>query len=64
MTGIPADLRVLLACPRCQGPLEDAGRVGAPELVCRSCALAYPVEEGIPVLLVDRARASAGDQNA
>jgi uncharacterized protein YbaR (Trm112 family) len=46
----------ILACPKCHSPLradEDAG-----ELVCTSaeCGLAYPVRDGIPVLLVEEAR--------
>ena len=57
MTGIPAAVRALLVCPRCRGDLEDAGSSNAPELVCQECRLSYPVEQGIPVLLVERATA-------
>jgi uncharacterized protein YbaR (Trm112 family) len=57
MTGIPAAVRTLLVCPRCRGDLVDAGSVEAPELVCHACRLSYPVEQGIPVLLVERATA-------
>lgn len=43
----------ILVCPRCKGDLEH---VEDPEsLVCRACALRYPVRDGIPVLLVDEA---------
>ncbi len=54
-------LREILRCPQCKGVLTDAtGPVGgdpAPvELHCRPCALAYPVDDGVPVLLVDLAR--------
>lgn len=58
---IPKAIRDLLACPKCHGPLTDAvGKVmgapsDAPALVCSGCALAFPVEAGIPVLLIDRA---------
>jgi uncharacterized protein len=46
----------ILACPECHSPLrpdDDAG-----ELVCtnEACALAYPVRDDIPVLLVEEAR--------
>jgi uncharacterized protein YbaR (Trm112 family) len=44
----------ILACPICKGPLAwhpDAG-----ELVCRAERLAYPVRDGIPVMLEDEAR--------
>lgn len=47
-----ADLLQLLACPVCKGPLEHHGA----ELVCRACAKAWPIEDEIPVLLVEAAR--------
>ncbi len=57
---IPAVVRDLLACPRCHGPLVEvppapASSAGPEALGCRACALAFPVEQGIPVLLVERA---------
>ena len=54
--------REALRCPGCGSPLRDGRRPdGAPELVCTGerCALAYPVRDGIPVLLVDEARKPA-----
>lgn len=51
---IPADLLALLVCPQCRGPLDyqpDDAR-----LVCPACRLAYPVRDGIPVLLLDEAQ--------
>ncbi|WP_137701051.1 Trm112 family protein [Marimonas lutisalis] len=43
-----------LVCPRTQGPLEyDADRQ---ELISKSAGLAYPIRDGIPVMLVDEAR--------
>ena len=57
MTGIPDAIRALLACPRCGGELRDGTAGGLPTLVCEACALVYPVEEGIPVLLAERAQA-------
>jgi uncharacterized protein YbaR (Trm112 family) len=45
----------LLVCPITKGPLEfDQTRQ---ELISRSARLAYPVRDGIPVLLEDEARA-------
>jgi uncharacterized protein YbaR (Trm112 family) len=61
MTSIPADIRALLACPRCGGSLSDAMRGGEPALACEACALVYPVEEGIAVLLAERAMPASGD---
>ncbi|MFH9016253.1 Trm112 family protein [Streptomyces sp. NPDC017943] len=47
----------ILACPACHAPLREQDS----ELVCTddSCGLAYPVRDGIPVLLVDEARRPA-----
>jgi uncharacterized protein YbaR (Trm112 family) len=49
-------LREILACPNCRSPLRDDQETG--ELVCTSetCGLAYPVVDGIPILLIDDAR--------
>lgn len=54
MTGIPSDVRSLLICPGCRGELQDAREEAGSFLVCAACQVAYPVEEGIPVLLRDR----------
>jgi len=42
-----------LACPACLGGLRPAE--GA--MVCAGCGRAYPVVDGIPVLIVERAAA-------
>ncbi|MDR1833966.1 MAG: Trm112 family protein [Propionibacteriaceae bacterium] len=54
MTDLPPDILDILACPSCHAPL--ALDVDAAELVCSGCGLAYPVKDGIPVLLIDQAR--------
>ncbi len=44
----------ILVCPMCRGPLEyDRARQ---ELVSRSARLAYPIRDGIPIMLPDEAR--------
>jgi uncharacterized protein YbaR (Trm112 family) len=50
------ELLEILACPNCHGSL--AGDQDRDELVCLGpdCGLAYPVRQGIPVLLIDEAR--------
>lgn len=51
---IDASLLEILACPRCKGDLvldEEKSR-----LLCAGCQLGYPIEEGIPVLLVEQAK--------
>ncbi|MDA1116720.1 MAG: Trm112 family protein [Proteobacteria bacterium] len=44
----------ILVCPLCKGPLVY--RKEAAELVCKADRLAYPVKDGIPVMLEDDAR--------
>jgi hypothetical protein len=54
---VPLDASVLdlLACPVCQGVLSiDENR-----LVCMACRRRYPVVDGIPVLIPERAELSA-----
>jgi uncharacterized protein YbaR (Trm112 family) len=52
--GIDPKLLDLLVCPATKGPLEyDAIRQ---ELVSRSAKLAYPIRDGIPIMLPDEAR--------
>ncbi len=44
----------ILVCPLCKGPvLHQAARQ---ELVCAPCRLAYPIRDGIPVMLEAEAR--------
>ncbi|MDR5859564.1 Trm112 family protein [Halomonas eurihalina] len=48
------ELLAMLVCPLCKGKLKydrDAG-----ELLCRYDGLAYPVRDGIPVMLPEEAR--------
>ncbi|MEU4686153.1 Trm112 family protein [Streptomyces xinghaiensis] len=70
---LEAGLLAILACPACHAPLREesgaastgpsgetpGGEPGTTELVCTGCGLAYPVRDGIPVLLVDEARRPA-----
>ena len=60
-TTIEPWLREILRCPACRCELRDGTGPSGPELACTNseCALAYRVEEGIPVLLVDEARRPA-----
>ena len=52
MTLAPELLQILV-CPKCKGELEYST---SPEvLVCHSCRLVYPVEDGIPIMLIDEA---------
>ena len=49
-----AKLLDILVCPLCKGNLEY--RKEEQELVCPACKLAYPIRDGIPVMLEDEAR--------
>ncbi len=47
-------LKEILACPKCKGGLrfpEDKE-----EIHCAACRLAYRIEDGIPVMLVEEAK--------
>ncbi len=57
----PAYLALLdvLRCPHCRSPFTTPTDAEPQELVCSSCARAYPVRGGVPVLLVDEARLPA-----
>ena len=52
-------LRGVIRCPSCRSLLDEASQEWGEELVCTGCGLAYPVRDGIPVLLVDEARRPA-----
>ena len=45
---ISKDLLDLIACPVCKGPLTPKADTA---LRCPHCSLAYPIRDGIPVLL-------------
>jgi uncharacterized protein YbaR (Trm112 family) len=63
MSSVPSDrpasavdpkLLEILVCPVTKGPLEyDAAKQ---ELISRSAKLAYPIRDGIPILLSEEAR--------
>lgn len=44
-----------LVCPACGGRLEYDR--AAQELISRTAGLAYPIRSGIPIMLIDEARA-------
>ncbi|OGA33682.1 MAG: tetraacyldisaccharide 4'-kinase [Betaproteobacteria bacterium RIFCSPLOWO2_12_FULL_62_13b] len=44
----------ILVCPLCKGPLVY--RKTEKELVCKGDRLAFPIRDGIPVMLEDEAR--------
>ena len=51
---IDPKLLEILVCPLTKGPLEYDRE--ANELISRKAGLAYPIREGIPIMLPDEAR--------
>jgi len=50
----------ILVCPACKGPLrQDRSRQ---EFICPACRAAYPVRDGIPVMLESEARPLEADE--
>jgi len=50
----------LMVCPECQSKLSYD--TGTKELLCDKCDLAFPVKDGIPVMLVEQARKVESDK--
>lgn len=48
------ELLNILVCPACKGRLLPDDGTGT--LRCPPCGLAFPIKEGIPVMLVDEAK--------
>ena len=47
------ELLEIIACPKCKGELSLNSERS--ELRCSACGLAYRIDDGIPVLMVDEA---------
>lgn len=54
---VDPELLRILVCPRCKGELDVRRDPEGVEtsLDCRACQLSYPIEDGIPVMLVEEA---------
>ena len=53
-TGVDPKLLEILVCPLTKGPLRyDAD---AQELISEQAGLAFPIRDGIPIMLIDEAR--------
>ena len=58
-SSVDPKLLEILVCPMTKGPLEfDAARQ---ELISRSAKLAYPIRDGIPIMLPEEARELSRD---
>ena len=50
----------ILACPLCKSPLIY--KQEAQELLCKADHIAFPIKDGIPVMLEDEARELSNDE--
>lgn len=57
-TEVDPRLLEVLVCPLTHGPLEYDREAG--ELISRSAKLAYPIRDGVPIMLPEEARALEG----
>ncbi len=48
------ELKEILACPRCKGDLEFREAEG--EIRCHACRLAFRIDDGIPVMLLEESK--------
>ncbi len=55
-TSIPIDPKLLsaLICPKTRGPLKLNRETN--ELISKKAKLAYPIREGVPIMLIEEAR--------
>jgi len=58
-SGVPRLLLDIMQCPACGGSLVEGSQ--PPSLTCSACGLRYPVNDGIPVMLVDEAEPTGPD---
>jgi uncharacterized protein len=59
-TDIDPKLLEILVCPLTKGPLRYDR--AAQELISEEAGLAYPIRDGIPIMLVDEARQLRDDE--
>lgn len=50
---IDKDLLEILACPKCKGAVKLHDDKG---IICEKCKLLYEIQDGIPVMLIDKAK--------
>jgi len=62
MSAVDPRLLEILVCPLCKGPLRM--RSAKDELVCAADRLAFPIKDGIPVMLEEEARRLPDEEEA
>lgn len=55
-----ARLLEILVCPVCKGPLDY--QKAEQELICKADRLAFPIRDGIPVMLEEEARRMSAEE--
>lgn len=60
MKAISTKLLELLVCPVSKGPLEYNEK--KQELISQKAKLAYPIRDGVPIMLADEARSLEGTE--
>ena len=55
---IDEELKAILVCPACKGNLifEET------RIICQACRKAYPIRDGIPILLEEEARTLSDEE--
>ena len=61
-SGVDPKLLEILVCPVTKGPLDYDQEHN--ELVSRKAGLAYPIRDGIPIMLAEAARELSDDERA
>lgn len=57
---LPASLLEILVCPLDKAKVHPEGT----RLVCEKCGRAYPVRDGIPIMIIDEAEMTASGAGA
>lgn len=59
---IDPKLLEILVCPQTRGPLVYDRAKG--ELISKKAGLAYPIRDGVPIMLIDEARSLSDEERA
>jgi hypothetical protein len=58
--GVDPKLLEILVCPQTKGPLVYDREKG--ELLSKKAMLAYPIRDGVPIMLIDEARTLSDEE--
>jgi uncharacterized protein YbaR (Trm112 family) len=57
---IDRKLLEILVCPQTKGPLDYDREAG--ELISKKAGLAYPIRDGVPIMLIEEARTLSDEE--